>query len=137
MSRLEKARSEKNRGRKRLKAITLFALGILFVMGIATFFYQDTISDWFRQEEAYLIDMERSIAFIDLFELTYVRVYLLERMEASEVTANGEKMVFNLEHDRFELVLGGYEAGDELDIVVISIEDEVALQEEVLIVKEL
>lgn len=137
MSRLEKARSEKNKGRKRLKTILFLALGILVVTGFVTFVNQDMISDWFRQEEADLIDMDRSIAFMDLFELTYVRIYLLEGKEISEVTANGEKMNYNPEYERWELVIGGYEAGDVLDIVAISGEDEDAFQEEALIIEEL
>ncbi|GEM_PF-2648749 len=135
MSRLEKAREKKRKGRKKFYILMFVVQVIVILAALILFLHYDDIEGWFRQGDAELIDMERSIAFIDLFELTYVRIYLLEEVEALVVTVNGEELTFNKEYDRWELVTGEYGEGDELLAAAVSAKDDSVTQEAVLIVE--
>ncbi|MGM0653035.1 MAG: hypothetical protein ACQES4_09695, partial [Bacillota bacterium] len=136
MSRLEKARAEKKQGRKR--SIVAVAIIVLVVLAAGTFYLlQDGPTVFFTREEPDLIDLEKTEAFIDIFQLTYVRVYLKDDVNDAEVTAGGEKISFNDEYDRWDTVLSGYEEGDELIITVVAEEDQELIQEITIIVEEL
>ena len=136
MSRLEKARAEKKQGRKR--SVVAVAIIVLAVLAAGIFYLlQDGPTEFFTREEPDLIDIEKTEAFIDIFQLTYVRVYLKDDAAAVEVTADGEKLSFNNEHDRWDTVLRGYEEGDELVITVVAEEDQELIQEITIIAEEL
>ena len=134
MSRLEKARAEKQQGKK--KTFMVLSIIVLVVLAAAAFYLlQDGSLDIFTGEEPDLIDRERTGAFVDIFELTYVRVYLKEGVTLEEAFVNGEEMRYSDGNDRWELVLRDYGEGDQLEIVVSS--DEAGNQELSIIVREM
>ncbi len=135
MSRLEKARAQKQQGKKRLFIVSIIVL-VIIAAGIFYLFFQDGSLDIFSIEEPDFIDKDRTEAFIDFFELTYVRVYLKDEMNAAEVTVNGENLSFNDEHDRWDIVLSGYESDDEL-VIIVTGEDREQTQEVTVIIEEL
>ncbi len=135
MSRLEKAREKKRKGRKKLNILLIVLQVIVILLALVVFLNYDEVVGWFRQGDVELIDTEKSIAFIDLFELTYVRIYLLEEKEVSEITVNGEELTYNKEYDRWELVTGVYGEGDQIEVVAVSAADGSDIQVEVLIVE--
>ncbi len=96
---------------------------------------QDGFLDIFTGKEPDLINTERTEAFIDIFQLTYVRVYLKDEVTAAEVTADGEKLNYNDDYKRWELVLRDYEEGDQLEIMVVS--DKTRTQELSIIIREM
>jgi len=136
MSRLQKARSEKKYSRrKRIFAVVIIVLAVLSAMGF--YFFQGRTLEIIAGEEIDLIDLNRTEAFIDLFALTYVRVYMQEGVKASDVTVNGEEMRYSAEHERWELVISGHEEGDILKIVVRSDDVRTRTQEVNVTVKEM
>lgn len=137
MSRLEKAMENKEKSKKKSRKIMAAVLALLVIIALASFIFFDDVTGLFDQNDADLIDMARSAAFIDVFGLTYVRVYLNNGKTAAEVTANGEQLRYRSEHDRWELVMSDLEAGDVLQIVIISGEDESVTQKAIIIAEEL
>ncbi len=139
MSRLEKARAEKKKGRKKSLVIVAAVVLVLLIAALVLYMQQDGFSftDLFGEEDLELIDLERSVVFIDIFKLSYVRVYINEGKQAATVAANGEELRYNAEHERWELVLSGYEPGDELEITAVSAEDGNITEQAVLTAEEL
>ena len=135
MSRLEKAREEKRKRRKKssfillLFLITIAAIGTLYFLGI------DYIIDTPEETVTEIIDLERSNALIDIFELTYVRVYTLDGLVADEIRVNGEPLEKSVEENRWEITLSDLKAGNEIFIVAVL--DGRVVQEESLVVEEL
>lgn len=135
MSRLEKAREEKRKRRKKssfillLFLITIAAIGTLYFLGI------DYIIDTPEETVTEIIDLERSNALIDIFELTYVRVYTLDGLVADEIRVNGEPLERSVEENRWEITLLNLQAGNELFVVAVL--DGRVVQEESLVVEEL
>ena len=135
MSRLEKAREEKKKRRKKSRYILfLFLLIAAAIVTLYTLGIEDLLN---TPEEAVpeVIDMERSTALIDIFDLTYVRIYTLENMAADEIRVNGEPLERALEEGRWEITLPNLQAGSE--IFVVAIVDGKVVQEESLIIEEL
>ncbi len=135
MSRLEKAREEKRKRRKKssfillLFLITIAAIGTLYFLGI------DYIIDTPEETVTEIIDLERSTALIDIFDLTYVRIYTLEDQVADEIRVNGEPLERTVEENRWEITLSDLKAGNEIFIVAVL--DGRVVQEESLVVEEL
>jgi len=139
MSRLEKARDEKQKNKKRSSVIIFIMLGVMIIGGLLLLPDLGIFAGVSQDPGANLIDLEKSRVFIDIFELTYVRVYVDKDEAVLEILANEEPLEYNAEHDRWEVVLGGFKAGDELTITAVSGDDEEdkIVQEVVLIINEL
>lgn len=137
MGRLEKARAEKYKGKKNFLRLFLVFLVILIVAALFITVLQDRFTGIYSQQEINLIDRDRSAVFIDMFELTYVRIYLNEGIEAETVTANGLPLEYNREENRWELVTAGYEDGTEVTVTITETGGSNTIQEIVLIAKEL
>ncbi len=137
MGRLEKVRKEKYKDKKNFQRLFLVIIALLIIAALFVAVLQDRITEVFSQPEIDLIDWDRSTAFIDMFELTYVRIYLNEGVEAETVTANGLMLKYNREENRWELVTNGYEDGAEVAVTVTETGDSSTIQEIVLIAKEL
>lgn len=137
MSRLEKAIENKKKSKQKANKIIAVLFVFLVIIGLVAFLFLDDITGLLDQNEADLIDMARSAAFIDVFGLTYVRVYLNNGQTASEVTANGEQLRYRSEHNRWELVMSDYVEGDVLQIIIISGEDNSVIQKAIIIAEEL
>lgn len=134
MSRLEKAREEKKRKRKTRFILLLF---LLIVAAVVTLYILD-IDDLLNPPEEVVpevIDIERSNALIDIFELTYVRIYTLQDQAADEIRVNGKPLEKTVEDDRWEITLPDLQAGNE--ILVVAVVDGKVVQEESLIIEEL
>ncbi|MFU8794465.1 MAG: hypothetical protein ACNA7Z_03720 [Dethiobacteria bacterium] len=137
MGRLEKARAEKSKGKTNIQRLFLVIFALLIVVALFIAVFQNQLAELFAAPEADFIDMERSVTFIDMFELTYVRIYLNEGVEAETVTANGLPLEYNREENRWELVTGGYEDGAEVAVTVTETGGSSIIQEIVLIAREL
>ena len=139
MSRLEKARDEKQKNKKRSSVIIFIMLGVMIIGGLLLLPDLGIFAGVSEDPGANLIDLEKSRVFIDIFELTYVRVYVDKDEAVLEILANEEPLEYNAEDDRWEVVLGGFKAGDELTITAVSGDDEEdkIVQEVVLIINEL
>lgn len=137
MGRLEKVRKEKFKDKKNFQRLFLVIIALITVAALFIAVSQDRITDLFSQPEIDLIDRNRSAAFIDMFELMYVRIYLNEDIEAETVTADGLPLEYNREENRWELVTSGYEDGAEVAVIVTETGDSSTIQEIVLIAKEL
>jgi len=137
MSRLERARNEKQKGKKKSGIAVGIVLAVVIIGGLVVFGGTDLFTGAFEKNEADYIDLEQSRAFIDIFDLTYVRVYINEGAEVEEVTADGNRLEYNTEDERWEVTMSGYSTGDEVLVTVVEKGGEEILQETVLVVEEL
>ncbi len=137
MSRLDKARAYKKKKVLITKFVFISFLFLLIMVIIIGTFNRGLFTDRSGRKEVDLIDMEKSAAFIDMFELTYIRLYLKEGKTASSVTANDEQFEYKPEEDRWDLTLKGYNAGEKINITVISENNSEKTQNVVLIIEEL
>lgn len=135
MGRLEKARAAKRKSKKRFQ-IVIVITGILLVLILAGLYNENIFNGRSTEAEADLIDLEKSAAFIDIFGLTYVHIYLNANEADLEVTVIGEPLEYSAEESKWDLVLTGYSAGDELTVQVVAADDE-QKQVEVLIIEDL
>jgi len=136
MSRLEKARDEKQKGKKKTKLTVIVVLGIVIIAGLVVFAGSDRVSGILGQEEADFIDMEKSDVFIDIFDLTYVRIYVKEGEDVEKVSADGNQLEYNAEDERWEITMSNYGPGDEIKITAEESGVD-GVQEVVLVVEEL
>ena len=137
MSRLERARDEKQKGKKKSGVAVGIVLAVVIIAGLFVFGGTDLFTGAFDQSEADYIDLEQSRAFIDIFDLTYVRIYINEGAEVEEVSADGNQLEYNDEDERWEITMSGYSVGDEVEVTVVEKGGEEILQETVLVVEEL
>ncbi len=137
MSRLEKARDEKQKGKKKTGVAVVIVFAVIIIAGLVMFVDTDLFTGLFDQGESDYIDLEQSRAFIDIFDLTYVRIYIDEGAEVEEVSADGNQLEFNDEDERWEITMSGYSSGDEVEVTVVEKNGEEILQETVLVVEEL
>lgn len=137
MSRLEKARNTKYAERRKAGklVIPIIALVVLLIGGLL--YFQDQLNLPGRNKSADIIDLERSVAFIDMFDLTYVWIFLHEEKEAESVTADGLGLTYNADRARWELVTSGYEDGDQLNISVVENDSTGHVQDLLLTVNDL
>ena len=135
MSRLEKAREEKKKRRKKTRFILILFLLIIAALVVLYIYYLDNIIPVQEETIPEVIDLERSTALIDIFDLTYVRIYTLEDQVADEIRVNGEPLERTLDESRWEITLPDLQAGSE--IFVVAIVDGKVVQEESLIIEEL
>ncbi len=131
MSRVERAREEKKKGKKKT-GMLLLALVVLLALGAGVFLVYGPGADILSGDA---IDSEKSFSRIDFFNQTYVYVYLDAAGDADRVTAEGEQLAYNPDDGRWEAVLSGYSAGDQVKITAYS--DEKITGEAVLTVEEL
>ncbi len=131
MSRFEKARENKQQTKKKQVRILFIALAVVLALGLASLLYENMGGGF--EEEADLIDLDRTAAFTDVFGITHVRVYLLDDIEDKDLSAviGGRTMEYSPEDNMWEISLDGYSAGEQLVIEIIA-EDEGRVQEETI-----
>ncbi|MDW7739410.1 MAG: hypothetical protein SCJ97_05045 [Bacillota bacterium] len=137
MSRLESAREKKKKQKVLKRQILLFFIVLALILSVLAFTYRDQIFNLNRQPAADLIDMERSVAVLDIFDLTYVWIFLKDGVDAGSVTANGENLAYNGLYDRWETVFSDYREGDTIILVITDKNDESRIQEVEIIIRKL
>jgi len=118
MARLEKARELKSKNNIRAMLIIAVVLAVLTASFLYVFTTMDSFPGISTENNVELIDMEKSAARIDFFDQTYVRIFMHDDIEASEVTVNGNILDFNVDGNRWETVIQGLQVGEKLDIRV-------------------
>lgn len=131
MSRLEKSRKEKQNQKKQTRFL-LIALSVILVLGLASLLYGNMVDGPNHRDD--LIDMERSVAYIDFFEITYVHVYLDDEMTPSKVLANEQPLKEDPARKRWSNEFLGYRQGEELTIRVFADNNGDLVQEESLVI---
>lgn len=135
MSRLEKAREEKRKKKKKSRFIFLLFLLVVAALIVFYIYYLEDILNVPEETVSDVLDSELSTALIDIFDLTYVRIYILEGLVADEIRANGVPLERNIEENRWEVTLPDLQAGSEVFIVVIV--DSKVVEEKSLIIEDL
>ncbi len=133
MSRLEKAREYKHTKNKQSRFL-IIALVVILALGLTSLLYGNESGS---TDEADLIDRERSIAYIDFFDITYVHVYPKNEAVLDEVLVNGVSLEEDPGRGRWSGNFLGYSRGEELEVAAISANNGEQLQETVLVVKEM
>jgi len=136
MSRLEKAREEKRKSKKKTGRL-LFLMILLIVIApvFFYFYYMDELGGQLEENELLYLDLEKTAAAVDMFELTYVRVYIFNGLEVDEIRVDGRPLDKSDTGNRWERTLTDSPAGSRLNIVVVV--DGLVAQEEEIIVENL
>lgn len=135
MNRLERTKVQVKRRKSRTFIIVVLILGFIVIGGASFLLLQDRLFHANRQDGVNLIDQEQTVAMIDIFDQTYVRVYIREGETAVTVKVNGELLFYNADAGRWELILTEHKAGDKL--VVVANADNGTAQEVVLTVEDI
>jgi len=133
MSRLEKNREEKQKKKQRSKLLFL-VLAIILVLGTGSLLYGNMGG---TSDEASVIDQERSVAYIDFFDITYVHVYPQDEAVLSKALVNGEALEEDPDRGRWSGSFLGYSEGEEMTVTVSAGDNGEQVQEEVLVIDEM
>lgn len=114
--------------------IFFMALAVILFLGLANLLYGNMGG---ASDETDLIDLERSIAYIDFFDITYVHVYPENEVAPAEVQVNGRSLEENPGRNMWSGNFLGYSRGEELTVTITAHKNGERVQELVLIVEEM
>ncbi len=134
LNRSDRAKAEKKKAKKRNRII-LITVGLFMIGVVGLYLFTSFLPEPAGSGIEKYIDQEQSFARIDFFGNTYVYVFVKTEDQVVQVKVNDQPMNFNPAEGRWELVILGSAAGDELRITAMA--DGVPAGELILVVEEL
>lgn len=97
-------------------------------MGGLAFFLADFSEGEAGSSLLQLVDREKTAVLIDFMGQTHVSVFLLDGVAVEEISADGIALRHSPESGAWYAVIQGLEPGEELEIIVTSVEGEERLE---------
>lgn len=103
--------------------------GLILVLAAAVFYYYQFYDrpsgeeQSARQEEPVLIDLDRTVALLDMFDHTHVSVFLREGVAGEVVAVDGNPLTYDYVEERWAGTYTGYRAGESIALLVITTDD--------------
>ncbi len=137
MSRLEKAREVKAKKKKQNRFL-LIVMVLILGLGLVSLLYGGFDDEEAAGADSELIDRERSVVFVDVFDLTHAWIYLSDDFdgEQTKIKANGTPLEYHPEDRVWRLTMSGYSAGDELTLEITAASLDKAREETIVIESE-
>ncbi len=137
MSRLEKAREVKAKKKKQNRFL-LIVMVLILGLGLVSLLYGGFDDKEAAGADSELIDRERSVVFVDVFDLTHAWIYLSDDFdgEQTKIKANGTPLEYHPEDRVWRLTMSGYSAGDELTLEITAASLDKAREETIVIESE-